>query len=90
MVGAEGSGRFLLRQAGSTAQRFLTMPGVPEDPTDFTKPINFRPRDQDPEVLRELFESTKLRGAQLIRHALAELLRRDRARRAREKATVGS
>lgn len=66
------------------------MAGTPVDPSDYTKPIKFKPRGDEPDMLRELEKSTKLRGAYLIRHALAELLRRDRARRAREKATVSA
>lgn len=57
---------------------------------DYTKPIKFVPIGEDPAMVEELVKSTKLRGSQLIRHALAELLRRDRTRRAREKGSVSA
>jgi len=79
-----------LAASGPDGATIGPMSKPPRDPNDFTRSIHFRPRHQDPEVLRELAEHTKLQGAQLIRHALAELLRRDRARRAREKRPVAA
>jgi hypothetical protein len=56
-----------------------------KDRNDYAKAVKFVPIGDDPAMLRELAESTHLRGAVLIRHALAELLRNDRIRRARER-----
>lgn len=82
--------KFCVATGDPDGEPLLTMSGVPKDPSDYTRPINFRPNKTDAKLLEVLTESTKLRGAQLIRHALAELERRDRARRARERGSVAA
>lgn len=76
----------------------MPRPHGPPSPTNFRKPINFTPSDEDAERLAYLYERTALRGGALVRQAIKVLELRERAseaaeragQAAREKATVAA